>query len=83
MLEDVMKQIEAIDWTKLESSSGRSAERIPKILQQILSDDGRTRRDARLELWRILNGEYYVGTASPIAIPFLVELLMIIMTPEN
>lgn len=83
MIEKLLEKLETINWIELKGSTGRNAGDIPSIFRDILSNNLETRNDAHLKLLLALNGDYLVGTASLIVIPFLIELLSMEGIPDK
>lgn len=81
---NLLKKVDAVNWAELRTNSYvKHAKDIPNYFRNILSHCPQTRRDAHDILYWNLNGDFFVATASPVAIPFLIELLTIEATPDK
>ncbi|CAK9087900.1 Uncharacterized protein SCF082_LOCUS45564, partial [Durusdinium trenchii] len=69
----MLRTLDNVDWKSLEHAYG-SAEDVPDLIRQLLSQDAKVRSDV---MWHLYGNVFHQGTrypATPYVIPFLIEL---------
>ena len=79
----VLEKLDEIQWDQLEKPYGRPATDVPEHIRGLLSPDQAVRDRAEDKLYWSLNYDYHLGTVTPVAIPFLIELLEHDDTPDK
>jgi len=70
----MLEGLDEIDWANLEHAYG-SAEDVPGLIRELLSEDPKVRAAAMWELEGNIHHQSTVYEASPYAVPFLIELV--------
>lgn len=71
----MFETLDNVDWKSLEHAYG-SAEDVPDLIRQLLSQDAKVRSDV---MWHLYGNVFHQGTrypATPYVIPFLIELCL-------
>jgi hypothetical protein len=72
----MLDKLDKIDWSKLQTGYKRTqATHVPFYIRQLLSSDSEARKEAHRHLTTALCEMYMYGTATPVSIPFLLEIL--------
>lgn len=79
----MLEKLDDIQWDKLWRTSGRPATHIPRDIRRLLSRNKKEREKAEHSLSWGLESLGVLGTATPAAIPFLIELLEHDETPDK
>ena len=79
----VLEKLDEIQWDQLEKPYGRPATDVPEHIRGLLSPDQAVRDRSMDKLYWSLNYDYCLGTVTPVAIPFLIELLEHDDTPDK
>jgi hypothetical protein len=70
----MLKGLDTVDWAKYGHAYG-SAQDVPAMIRELLSPDEETRAKARFDLSSSIIHQGSVYTSTPIAFPFLMEVL--------
>jgi hypothetical protein len=79
----MLEKLDDIQWDELQEPYGQPAIHIPHDIRKLLSRNDEERKKAEHNLTWALVSLFELGTATPAAIPFLIELLEHDETPDK